>query len=105
MRHVEELGQCRERARQQAPWPRRESVRRAVKQLQDCSISAKLLYTAFLLLMGVGYLMALTYLYLTHQGLVGKPGLSVTGVGQAITGIAAERVWRRRSLPISRPGS
>jgi len=43
-------------------------------------MSEKLLYTAFLLLMGIAYLMALTYLYLSHQGHDGKPGLSVEDI-------------------------
>jgi len=76
----------RERAHGQAPWPRRESTRPAGKRLQDCATSERLLYTAFLLLMGVGYLMALTYLYLTHQGLDGKPGLSVADIAQGYYG-------------------
>lgn len=76
----------RQRARGQAPWPLRESRRPKGKRLQDCSIGERLLYTAFLLLMGVGYLMALTYLYLTHQGLDGKPGLSVADIAQGYYG-------------------
>lgn len=50
------------------------------KPLREDRISERLFYTAFLLLMGVGYLMALTYLYLTHQGHDGKPGLSVEDI-------------------------
>ena len=40
----------------------------------DCSISEKLLYTCFLLIIGLGYLFAMTYLYLVHAGHAGKPG-------------------------------
>ncbi len=46
----------------------------------DCHLSEKLLYTGFLILMGTGYLMALSYLYETHQGDDGKPGLSVEDI-------------------------
>lgn len=46
----------------------------------DCEWSEKLLCTGFLLLMGVGYLMALMYLYTSHQGHDGKPGLSVQDI-------------------------
>ncbi|MFV1996447.1 MAG: hypothetical protein ACC641_00415 [Acidiferrobacterales bacterium] len=48
----------------------------------DCSLSEKLLYTAFLLLMGTGYLMALVYLYTSHQGHDGKPGLSIEDIAE-----------------------
>ena len=46
----------------------------------DCSISEKLLYSAFLCMVGVGYLMALALLYLTHTGLDGKPGIDVQDI-------------------------
>lgn len=45
-----------------------------------CDSSERLLYIAYLLLVGVAYLMALTYLYTGYQGIDGKPGLSVTDV-------------------------
>lgn len=45
--------------------------------LADRPLAERLLDTAFLLLMGVGFLMALGYLYLAHQGHDGKPGVSV----------------------------
>ena len=46
----------------------------------DCPLSEKLLYTAFLLLIGIGYLMALVYLYTSHEGHDGKPGLSIVDI-------------------------
>jgi len=46
----------------------------------DCSISEKLLYTAFLCVVGLGYLMALTLIYLTDAGLNGKPGINVQDI-------------------------
>lgn len=38
------------------------------------------MYAAFLLTVGFAYLMALAYLYYSHQGHDGKPGLSVTDI-------------------------
>lgn len=50
------------------------------KRFSDCDVQERLLYSAFLILMGLGYLMALSYLYIVHQGHDGKPGLSVDDV-------------------------
>ncbi len=50
------------------------------RRFYDCGLSEKLLYTAFLLLMGTGYLMALVYLYTTHEGHDGKPGVSMQDI-------------------------
>lgn len=50
------------------------------RRFQDCTISEKLLYTAFLLLTGVGYLMALGYLYTSHEWHDRKPGLSIEDI-------------------------
>jgi hypothetical protein len=50
------------------------------RRFYDCPLSEKLLYTAFLLLMGIGYLMALVYLYTSHEGHDGKPGLSIEDI-------------------------
>ncbi len=49
----------------------------ASRSLADRPLAERLLYTAFLLLVGIGYLMALSYIYLSHQGHDGRPGLSV----------------------------
>jgi len=76
----------RERARLPMSSPGRGLPPPAGSRLQDCPNSARLLYTAFLSLMGVGYLMALTFLYLTHQGLDGKPGLSVADIADGYYG-------------------
>ncbi len=46
----------------------------------DCSMSERLLFTAFLLLIGAGYLMALIYLYTTHESHDGKAGLSIEDI-------------------------
>jgi len=50
------------------------------RRFSDCPMAEKLLYTAFLLLMGVGYLMALVYLYTSHEGHDRKPGLSIEDI-------------------------
>lgn len=50
------------------------------------TISEKLLYTSFLLLVGLGYLMATAYLYVTHEMNDGKPGLSVADVANSYYG-------------------
>ncbi|TAJ77259.1 MAG: hypothetical protein EPO42_10570 [Gallionellaceae bacterium] len=50
------------------------------------TVSEKLLYTSFLLLVGLGYLMAIAYLYVTHEMNDGKPGLSITDVASSYYG-------------------
>lgn len=52
----------------------------ASRSLADRVLAERLLYTAFLLLMGVGYLMALVYLYTSHAGHDKKPGLSIEDI-------------------------
>jgi hypothetical protein len=69
-------------------------------RFRDISVSERILNTVFLLAIGVGYLVALSNLYLTHQGRDSKEGLSIedvvvyyhgsqaqTRLGNAITGI------------------
>ncbi len=69
-------------------------------RFRDISANERILNTVFLLAIGVGYLVALSNLYLTHQGRDGKEGLSIedvivyyhgsqaqTRLGNAITGI------------------
>jgi len=53
-----------------------------IRPICDCEFSERLLYTAFVLLMGVGYLMALAYLYTSFEGVDGKPGLSVEDIAE-----------------------
>ncbi|NOZ51986.1 MAG: hypothetical protein GXP08_02400 [Gammaproteobacteria bacterium] len=57
----------------QVTWPRR---------FYDCTLNEKLLYSSFLLLAGLAYLMALAYLYTSYNGIDGKPGLSVEDVAE-----------------------
>ncbi|MCC6208898.1 MAG: hypothetical protein IT488_12205 [Gammaproteobacteria bacterium] len=56
------------------------------KRLQNAEFVEELLYTAFLLLRGVGYVMALNYLYLGHQGHDGKQGLLVLDIAETYYG-------------------
>ncbi len=52
------------------------------RRFYDCTLNEKLLYTSFLLLAGLAYLMALGYLYSSFQGIDGKPGLSVEDIAE-----------------------
>lgn len=54
--------------------------------LCDVPMAEKCLYTAFLLLMGVGYLMALVYLYTSHESHDGKAGLSIQDIAETYYG-------------------
>ncbi len=58
----------------------------AWRRFYDCSVSEKLLYTSFLLLVGLGYLMAIAYLYVVNVNNDGKPGLSVEDVATSYYG-------------------
>ena len=50
------------------------------RRFYDCSLDERLLYTCFLLLMGIGYLMGVTYVFLSDAGRDGKRGLSVEDI-------------------------
>jgi len=50
------------------------------RRFSDASLSEKMLDTMFLITIGIGYLFAIANLYFTHQGIDGKPGLSMTDV-------------------------
>jgi hypothetical protein len=49
-------------------------------RFKDISISERILNTVFLLTIGLGYIVALTNMYYTHQGRDGRPGLSIDDV-------------------------
>ncbi|RQW84493.1 MAG: hypothetical protein EHM62_00575 [Methylococcus sp.] len=49
-------------------------------RFSDISVSERILNTVFLLTVGIGYPVALTNLYITHQGRDGKAGLSVEDI-------------------------
>ncbi len=52
----------------------------------DCSLAEKLLFTGYLLLTGIAYLMAMYYLYTSHQGHDGKPGDSIEDIVETYYG-------------------
>ena len=54
--------------------------RQPYRRFKDISVSERILNTVFLLTIGLGYIAALANMYYTHQGLDGKPGLSVEDV-------------------------
>lgn len=49
-------------------------------RFQDISVSEKMLYSLFLMTIGIGYLFALTHMYYTHQMRDGQPGISIQDV-------------------------
>jgi len=56
------------------------------RRFSDASISEKILDTMFLLALGIGTLFAIAYIFYTHVGLDGKPGLSVNDIRIAYYG-------------------
>lgn len=52
------------------------------RHFYNCTLNEKFLYTSFLLLAGLAYVMALAYLYTSYQGIDGEPGLSVEDVAE-----------------------
>ncbi len=52
------------------------------RRFYDCTLNEKLLYTSFLFLAGLAYIMALAYLYTSFEGIDGKPGLSVEDIAE-----------------------
>ena len=58
------------------------------RRFYDISLSERILNSAFLLTIGIGYAFALANLYYTHQGRDGRPGLSVDDVIIAYHGSA-----------------
>lgn len=56
------------------------------RRFSDCSVSEKLINSLFLITIGIGYLLAITYLYTSHEMLDDKPGLSVDDVAYTYYG-------------------
>ncbi len=63
-----------------------EPLHRAYLHFQELPSSTRVLFTAALLVLSTGYLFALLYLYESHSGRDGKPGLSVNDVVIAYSG-------------------
>ena len=58
----------------------------SARRFYDSTMSEKLLYTSFLLLIGMGYLMALGFLYVVSVNKDGKSGISVEDVAASYYG-------------------
>jgi len=58
----------------------------APRRFSDCDLTERLFYAVFLCLIGMGYLMALAFLYATHENVDGKPGLSLTDIAYTYYG-------------------
>ncbi len=56
------------------------------RRFSDASVSEKILDTIFLITIGIGTIFAVVYVYLTHEGLDGKPGLSAADIRIAYYG-------------------
>ena len=56
------------------------------RRFSDASISEKILDTMFLIAIGIGTLFAIAYIFYTHAGQDGKPGLSVDDIRIAYYG-------------------
>lgn len=57
-----------------------------LKTLRRLSFNERLLYSAFMIAVGIGYLMALALIYETDGGLDGKPGISVEDIAYSYYG-------------------
>jgi hypothetical protein len=79
----------------------RQSIDR-VNRFSHCSVNERILYTSFLLVIGIAYLVALANMFYTYESFDGKPGFSVedvvikyhgskdkTRLGTALNGIMA----------------
>jgi len=56
------------------------TAREPYRRLCDCDAGERALYTSFLLVAGLGYLMAMVYLYTSHAGHDARPGVSLEDV-------------------------
>jgi len=56
------------------------------RRFTDLSVSERMLFTTFLITIGLGYFLALTHTYFTHANRDGKPGLSVEDIKIAYYG-------------------
>lgn len=60
--------------------------RKCERRFYDCTLSEKALYTSFLCIVALGYLMAMTYLYTSHEGHDGRSGLSIQDIADTYYG-------------------
>lgn len=62
----------------------RERIRE--RRFYDCTLSEKVLYTSFLFIVALAYLMAMTYLYTSHEGHDQRPGVSIQDIADTYYG-------------------
>ena len=55
-------------------------IHRLYRHFQELPISMRTLFTGALLVLGVGYIFAMLYIFAAHSGADGKPGLSVDDI-------------------------
>ena len=57
-----------------------QNVHRLYRHFQELPVSMRVLFTGTLMVIGLGYLFALIYVYNTDAGKDGEPGLSVNDI-------------------------
>ncbi len=68
--------------------------------LSTANLSVRLLYSSFLILIGIGYIAAVTYLYMTHAQLDGKSGIDMQDI---VTSYYGNRSGTRLEAAIQGP--
>jgi len=56
------------------------AIHRLYRHFQELPISMRVLFTSTLLVLGMGYMFAMLYVFAAHSGADGKPGLSVDDI-------------------------
>ncbi len=56
------------------------AIHRLYRHFQELPISMRVLFTGALLVLGMGYMFAMLYIFAAHSGADGKPGLSVDDI-------------------------
>ena len=76
-------------------------VHRTFFHYSELPLSMRTLFTAALIVLGIGYMFAMVQVYEIDAGRDGKPGLSAADIAIAYSGSRRRRDWRRRSGPMS----
>lgn len=63
-------------------------VHRMYFHFSELPLSMRTLFTATLIVLGIGYVFAMIQIYETHSGLDGKPGLSAADIAIAYSGLS-----------------
>jgi hypothetical protein len=61
-------------------YPPKQQALETANRFSNCCVSEKILYTSFLVVIGVGYLVALVNMYCTYESYDGKAGFSIEDV-------------------------